>query len=354
MHFWPRYAPYVLRMASRLSRQSQKYHAAFRKLREEFYKKLWYSTAQELGAEIKDIGYGYLNLSLNSHSTLVRGDRVMLDNQLTLEFTGNKPLIHKILKEHDCPVVRYIEFNFAELGRARAFLAELAKPGVVKPADAGSAGRGITTGIKTHSQLRQAALWASCFSKNLVLEEQVEGDSYRLLYLHGRYLDAIRRHPPRVCGDGKSTIRQLIAIENQRRAWNGSIVSLHPISIDAELKNHLLAAGYSLQHVLKKDETVVVKRVVNQNSRFENESVREIVHSDTIRMGGEICGLLQIELAGIDIISKDITQPLRAGNGVINEVNTTPGLHHHYLISRQEEVTPVALLIQRSILNAGK
>jgi cyanophycin synthetase len=34
--------------------------------------------------------------------------------------------------------------------------------------------------------------------------------------------------------------------------------------------------------------------------------------------------------AGIDIITLDPSVPLSESGGVINEVNTTPGLHHHY------------------------
>src|SRR5688572_32104639 len=45
----------------------------------------------------------------------------------------------------------------------------------------------------------------------------IAGASYRLLYLEGRLIDAVRRDPPTVTGDGYSTIRRLIAHENRRR-----------------------------------------------------------------------------------------------------------------------------------------
>ncbi|MGH7494843.1 MAG: cyanophycin synthetase [bacterium] len=344
-------ASYLCKLQAKLSELRHRHAAHFRHLKEVFYEKLWTGTARDLGAEIKAIGYGFYELRLHAKTTLVHGSEVMLDSHLNLKLAGNKPLISKILSEHHYPVARYHEFDLAHLDEAYEFLAGLARPCVVKPAGAGSAGKGITTGILTRGELSKAALWASCYSQKLIIENQVEGDSYRLLYLHGRFLDAIRRLPPRVHGDGKHTIQELIVAENHRRMNPGAIISLHPLAIDAELKNHLRATGYHLKHVLAKGKSIAAKRVVNQNSRYENESVRAIVHPEIIKSGEHIARLLQIELAGIDLICKDITRPLAQENGVVNEVNTTPALHHHYLISNTSEITPVAVHIQRYILN---
>lgn len=344
-------APYLHKLHLKLRERRQPHAAQFRRLKEVFYEKLWADTARALGAEIKPMGYGFFQLRLRERTTLVHGAEVMLDNHLNLKVAGNKPLINKMLAEQNYPVARYFEFDWARLDEAYAFLKTLTTPGVVKPADSGSAGKGITTGIETRAQLRQAALWAGCFSPQLLLESQVEGDSYRLLFLRGRFLDAIKRNPPRVRGDGKSNIQELIAKENDTRLHGGEIISLHPLTLDAELRRYLAANGHDLKHVLKAGESLAVKRVVNQNARSENESVRARVHPDLIAGGERIAALLQIELAGLDLLCKDLTQPLTRSNGVINEINTTPALHHHYLISEPAQIVPVALHIQRHILH---
>jgi len=41
---------------------------------------------------------------------------------------------------------------------------------------------------------------------------------------------------------------------------------------------------------------------------------------------------------------------LRQSGGVINEVNTTPGLHYHYQVRNHEAMVPVAAVILRSLL----
>ena len=55
----------------------------------------------------------------------------------------------------------------------------------------------------------------------------------------------------------------------------------------------------------------------------------------------EIARLLKIRLAGHDVITPDISRPLSETGGVFNEVNTTPGLQHHYLIDYPERAVPV-------------
>jgi glutathione synthase/RimK-type ligase-like ATP-grasp enzyme len=328
-----------------------RYRTHFEKIRKDFYRKLWTDTARELGADIQDVGYGFLNIQLGSKSTLVYNALVMLDDPVTLRKAGNKPLIHKILLDHGFPVIKFVEFNLKSLNKAYDFIQTNKKPGVVKPGSWGAAGNGITTGINSWKCLKRASFKAAVDAHELIIEEQVEGSSYRLLYLNGEFLDALRRHPPHLTGDGKSSIRELIYAENDRRINGEKITSLHPLKIDWEMRCYLKAKGYRLSQVLPKNEIMQVKRVVSQNSSRENQSVNSDVHPDTIKMGSEIAKLLNIQLAGIDVMTEDITRPLSEANGVINEVNTTPGLHHHYLVFNEDEITPVASMVIKHLLN---
>jgi len=49
-----------------------------------------------------------------------------------------------------------------------------------------------------------------------------------------------------------------------------------------------------------------------------------------------------LELIGLDVIIEDISQPMASTGGVTNEINTTPGLQHHDLVSNREQRTGVA------------
>ena len=111
--------------------------------------------------------------------------------------------------------------------------------------------------------------------------------------------------------------------------------------VDVEIKRCLADQGLSLSSVLAADRRIMIKAPVNENTAAENSSVRDRVHPDTIRRGAEIARLLRIRLAGHDVITTDISRPLDETGGVFNEVNTTPGLQHHYLIDQPELTFPV-------------
>lgn len=353
-HQFYKYYLNYLKLKEVINVREKGYSADFDKIKRSFYKKLWADTARDLGAKIQDFGYGYYKIQLGSRSTFVQDHSVMLDDHVTLRIAGNKPLVNKILSEYHFPIVKYVEYDLNSIDTAFKFINRMNRPGVVKPAQSGAAGKGITTGINSWRSLFKASFRAAIFSNKLIIEEQADGISHKLLYLNGQYLDAIKINLPQISGDGKSTIKKLIEHENFKRMRGEEIISLHPLTIDLELKSFIKSQGYNLTDVLPEHQTLSIKRVSNQNSCYENESVRTAVHPDTVEIGSKIVKILNMKLASIDIIAKDITKPLSEINGVINEVNTTPGFHHHYLISNKADTTPVALHVLKFLLNPKK
>jgi len=57
-----------------------------------------------------------------------------------------------------------------------------------------------------------------------------------------------------------------------------------------------------------------------------------------------------LRLAGVDIITTDITTSLAASSGVLLEVNGGPGLHHHYLVADSSRATDVCTPILGRVL----
>lgn len=323
----------------------------FEKFRCRFYKELWQDTAAKMTAKIEDFGHGYFKISRNSQYTFVLEAKVMLDDHLSLRMAGNKPLVHRILSEHDYPIQDYLEYNVHSLSKAYQFIQKAGRPCVVKPAAATGAGNGITTKIQTFKELRRASLWAATFHDRLLIEEEIPGASYRLLYLNGKFIDAVRRDLPLVIGDGRRTIKELMQRETQRRLSGDEIISLAPLDIDYECKLCLKYRKLSLKYVPETGEKIALKTVCNQNTSAENESVRERVHPSIIKAGSEIANIFRLKLVGVDLITQDITRPLREVGGVINEINTNPGLHHHYLIKNKQDNAGVAQAILEYILS---
>lgn len=352
--FWTR-AMRLVRLYSRarhvLDSGVRRRDTALGAVRERFFEIMWQQTAAAIGARIEDVGYGFYRISRGARSTFVHHSDVMLDDHLSLQIAGNKPLIYKLLAECGCPVPRFEEFDLATLDKAERFLRELGRSVVVKPASGTGAGNGVTTNIDTRRALRRAAFLANSFGDSLLVEEQVTGNSYRLLYLDGQLIDAVRRDPPRITSDGKHTIGELIRAENERRLAADAPTALSLIGVDPDCQAKLRLQGLSLASVPRNGVVVVVKQVVNQNSSCENHIVRYTVHPSVVKLGQLVVSTLGIRLAGLDVLTRDISVPLPANGGLISEVNTTPGLHHHLLVAEQEQRAPVPAIVLNHILS---
>ena len=90
-------------------------------------------------------------------------------------------------------------------------------PLVIKPVD-GRQGQGVTAGVTSEEEVAAAFAEANAISPGRVIVERfIEGENVRLCVFFGRFDYATSRSPPRLVGDGKHTVMELIDLENQRR-----------------------------------------------------------------------------------------------------------------------------------------
>jgi len=327
----------------------------FREIRDTYYQQLWQGAARNIGAQAQDWDFGYMRISRNSLTTVVKQGSVMLDSHLTLDIMGNKALTYALMAEKEYSTPDYQTFTMRSLKVAEALLdRQKGKEVVVKPVSGTGGGRGVTTGIKDRRALHKAARMAAQFDSNLLVEEQVEGDSFRLLYLNGKFIDAVRRDPPEITGDGKHSIRKLVALENRRRLKERPFAALSPLKVDRDCLNWLERQGMTPRSILADGRSIQLKRAVNENRAEQNHNVTEQVHPETVELGRRLASDLGVEFAGLDVLCKDISAPLTRANGWMNEINTTPGVHHHYLIANPEVGTPVAEKVLEYIFSTGR
>jgi glutathione synthase/RimK-type ligase-like ATP-grasp enzyme len=315
---------------------------------DEGYAKIWREAAEELGAEMADLGSGFFEFHRGGRVARAWQQFTPLDDPVTLRLALDKPLVLRLAADAGVPVPDHAEFDAADPRPAIAFLERAGQPCVVKPAT-GSFGSGVTGAITTPSQLQRATWRASRLSRRLLIERQAAGDVYRLLFLDGRLIDVIRRLPPTVSGDGRSTIVELIDAENRRRVEHGDTRRPSLLRVDLDTLFALERAGKRLRSAPVRGSRVRVKTVVSQNSPLENETVREDVSAlaDEVRAAVERVGL---RVAGVDVVTTDPTHSLASAGGVILEVNGAPGLHYHCEVANPEHATRVATPILEAML----
>jgi D-alanine-D-alanine ligase-like ATP-grasp enzyme len=341
------YLVYRLREAFRVRRSDTRLALEHRS---RFYTELWRDAASQLGASIEGLGNEILEIRLGQYSTRVQQTTTASDHAIAGLVAGNKPVVHRLLAKRQLRTPTYCEFTLNEIAKAAAFVESSASKCVVKPVSAGG-GQGVTTGVIGSFDLIRAAARAAVHGRDLMVEQQVPGDVYRLLYFDGVLMDAVLRRPSTVIADGKSTVRELIRLENEARLKAGPNLANALIAIDMDVRSTLANQGLTLSSVPPEGTAVTLKTVINDNSQRDNFAAKHLLCKSIIEDGAAAAAIVGVRLAGIDVITPDPSVPLAESGGVILEVNTTPSYHHHY--HKRDGSYPVAVHLLPLLLADG-
>jgi cyanophycin synthetase len=315
-----------------------------------FYREVWEEAAAQLGGTVTVLERALLEIRCGDVVLRTRTNLTSLDDQLTVAVADDKPLAYRLFAARGLPVPRHLVCAADDLRGAWAFVRSLGRPCVVKPARASGA-IGVTTSVTSRCDLARALAYGGAFGHELLVEEMAAGGVYRLLYLDGELLDAVRRDPPTVTGDGTAPIERLIEVENERRLAGGIAAAQSLVKIDGELRRTLRQGGRTLRSVPAAGEVVLLKHVVNDNRREDNVSAAELVCPEVVQAGAEAAAAVGTRLAGVDVITPDPARPLAEAGGVVIEVNQSPGYYYHYY--KREGRVPVATLILERLVEAG-
>jgi cyanophycin synthetase len=306
------------------------------------YRSIWSQVAKECHASFRELADDMWEIERDGTHVRVLNHQIQLDDPVTLELAGRKPQMHRMLKGANLCVPDFVVFPLSELDKAYEFLRKYPKGCVVKPANGSAAGDGVTTHVISEKEIRRAAVLASLYDSSIMIEPQIPGECYRILVLGGEMVHAVCRRGPRLVGNGKSKVRELIDEENQRRAKS----SERRITVDRDCHFTLDWQGLSLSDVPEQDRKFIVKTV--NDERESLVEIRTVYNADvtaemcpSIRETAERAAqVLGSDFVGVDLILTDPSRPLRDTGGIINEVNTTPALHHHYDSTREPYPAP--------------
>jgi cyanophycin synthetase len=302
------------------------------------YRRLWASGAQRLGAEFHDIGHAAWEVRKDGRVARLVNHVTEADNPAVLQLAGDKEYCYRLAREAGVPVPDHAVCTLEDLSPALWLLERLPGPFVSKPAFGSASGLGVTTGIRTRRDLFRGVVLASRLGARVLVEAMVPGESWRLLYLDGQLLHAVRRRGLRVTGDGRSTVADLAG---EPMDWNARWT--------------LAAQGRGPEDVPPEgDEWLVRGLPPGERRRQElrtiySESATRLVAPEVAEAVGRVARSLGSELAGIDLIANDLTRPLEESGGMFLEINTTPGIHHHYL-GPEDEKDPVAARVLAHLL----
>lgn len=201
-------------------------------------------------------------------------------------------------------------------------------PVVLKPLD-GNHGSGVSTGLQNARQVEEGYEKALKVSKAVIVEKHIEGRDYRVLVVGGKVSAVAERRPPQVVGDALHTIRSLVEMENQNPMRGaGHSKPLTRIELDETAVRLLHEGGLSPSSVPAAGTKVVLRRNANLSTGGTARAVTDI-HPKNAEFAVQAAKAVGLDVAGIDICSKDIAVPLTENGGAILEVNAGPGLRMH-------------------------
>lgn len=284
-------------------------------------------------AVARDIPFIRLNneslVQLGYGKNQVRFRATMTDrtSSIAVDLASNKDETKRMLQDAAIPVAKGMcIIHEAEVDEV---ISKIGFPLVFKPLD-GNHGKGASINVKTVEEAKAAFDHAKKYSRKIIVERFITGYDFRVLVINNRFIAAALREPAHVIGDGKSTIQELINIENKdpRRGYGHENV-LTEISIDKETDDQLAKLGYTLQTVLKKDELCYLKGTANLSTGGTSTDVTDIVHPHNIFICERISRVIGLDICGIDIIASNLSEPLEVTGGVVLEVNAAPGFRMH-------------------------
>jgi cyanophycin synthetase len=247
---------------------------------------------------------------------------------LGVELASDKEGTKRILGEAGIPVPRgTVIYYLDELQQAIDDVGGY--PIVIKPLD-GNHGRGITININCWEHAEEAYDAARDVSRGVIVERFYQGRDHRVLVVDGKVVAVAERVPAHVVGNGSSTITELVEETNRDpRRGEGHDNVLTQIILDRTSYQLLDHQGYTLDTVLDAGEICYLRATANLSTGGIAIDRTDEIHPENIWIAQRVAKTIGLDIAGIDIVTSDITRPLREVDGVIVEVNAAPGFRMH-------------------------
>ena len=235
----------------------------------------------------------------------------------------DKDLTKSLLASCGVPIPEGREVTSADDAWAAA--EDIGLPVCVKPVD-GNHGRGVFIDLNSREEIEKAYAIAVDEGSGVLVERSLPGTEHRLLVVGDQLVAANRGDMITVTGDGRSTVRQLIDSQVNTDPRRGPS-ELHPLSvirIDTAARMELDRQGLAADAVPAAGREVLIQR--NANHAFD---CTDEVHPETAAVVALAARIVGLDIAGVDLVCRDISRPLAEQGGAIVEVNAGPSLLMH-------------------------
>lgn len=286
---------------------------------------------------IAQLGYGSKlerTWSALTSRTLRIGARLTVDKHLT----------NKLLRRIDIPVPDSKLVKSEK--KLKDLLEGLSKPVVIKPADS-TVGQGVSMNISNLRQAKKAYRSALKFSEKVIVENQVMGHYYRVVFVDGEMIACAKSFPVKIKGDGKNRLVDLIKVENKKqyRQDHNKNGAFYKIELNEKIRTIIQSQGYKPTSVIPKDQEISLSFSGADGGEWIEDN--KSVCSENMELLQRAMKFIGLNVAGVDILSPDIAVPLTENGGVLLEINAGPDVNIHANVNRGKKI-----VIEKYILNS--
>jgi cyanophycin synthetase len=272
---------------------------------------------------------------------LFRGTRPDLSSANGVNIAVNKSETIKFVERIGYRVAETVIIN--DPSELSVFLSK-EKQIVVKPMDSEKS-KGVTVGITSMDELYDAISLArkESSTNTAVAQKQLSGKLYRVLVIGSNVVAVSDRKAACVVGDGLRTVRELVNQLNvDPRRGDDSSFALQTINIDSVSS---YVGQEALEAVLGSGEELRIGAIESVSAGGTAADATELIHESWSRALVRIAHELGLFVAGFDLITPDISDPMVGNFMPLLEVNSTPGLKIHQFPSEGEsrEIAPILL-----------
>lgn len=286
--------------------------------------------AEIRGIPVMQIGKGsLLQLGYGCYSKRIQATITENTGCIPVDISCDKDMTKELLRMGGIPVPDgYTSDNLEDI---LAYSKRIGYPVVIKP-NQGNQGKGVSINLTDQDHVIAAFQIAKEYCNQVVVEKYIPGNHYRLLVVNGKVSACAQRISAHVIGNGNHTIRELIQIENQNPLrGEGHEKPLTKLKIDSVMELLLKKNNMHLDMIPQKGEIVYLRENDNLSTGGIALDVTDQVHPENLDIAVNAAHIIGLDVAGIDITTKDISTPITSNHGAVIEVNAAPGIRmHHY------------------------
>lgn len=327
-----------------------------RKIQPAYQRTLFQKAADELGLtykmrELISLGKNgeerkrkILQISNGEKSIFNLGATTSGTDYIAMKMAVNKPFIHDYYQEIGLPVPA--QKKIYEPSDLEDFMQR--HPQIVLKPSGSRAGKGAFGNVQDFQSAKEIVNTLRKDFSEIIAEEQVEGKEYRVLVFDGDIIAVAEYVPPVVIGDGKTSVIDLIKKSNKEKQVDANPY-LKTIPIKEPLIRSLEQNGLTLESIPPEDKVVTLYKAAPISNGGTINDVTDFIHPENARIAIRAAQAINLNIAGVDIITPDISKPMTETGGKIIEINGGPDLAVHYFVSDGSPINVAKKILQRAL-----